>query len=268
MILALDLRRKSVNVTSNRNTFGCDDSPQNFAERTSNSRNFSKIKWRSCRKCWPSSERLIRWRIVLRSMSILFGWRKKSLIRRQLTRGEVGRVWAEEITIQKNNFSALCRQVFVKLNSVENMVSFYLNTSVIWSSNVNLTLILPSNVNITLLILRAGQLGALAKYTCRLEGNILRAGQLGALVKYTSRLEENKLVSNRTNLIRTSDKLGMGFTVVYNLNGGHYLNVRYSVPPVSQKRFQCEWKVKNVPLRTKLEIGKLKKKCGLTLKCH
>ena len=87
---------------------------------------------------------------------------------------------------------------------------------------------------------------------------ILRAGQLGALVKYTSRLE-NKLVSNQTNLIRTSNKLGLGFTVVYNLNGGHYLNVRYSVPPVSQKRFQCEWKVKNVPLPTKLEIGKLKK---------
>ena len=35
---------------------------------------------------------------------------------------------------------------------------------------------------------------------------ILRAGQLGALVKYTSRLEENKLVSNRTNLIHTSNK--------------------------------------------------------------
>ena len=35
---------------------------------------------------------------------------------------------------------------------------------------------------------------------------ILRAGQLGALVKYTTRLEGNKLVSNRTNLIRTSKK--------------------------------------------------------------
>ena len=35
---------------------------------------------------------------------------------------------------------------------------------------------------------------------------ILHAGQLGELVKYTSRLKENKLVSNRTNLIRTSNK--------------------------------------------------------------
>ena len=35
---------------------------------------------------------------------------------------------------------------------------------------------------------------------------ILRASQLGALVKYTSRFEGNKLVSNRTNLICTSNK--------------------------------------------------------------
>ena len=35
---------------------------------------------------------------------------------------------------------------------------------------------------------------------------MLRAGQLGALVKYTSRLEENKLVSNQTNLIHISNK--------------------------------------------------------------
>ena len=35
---------------------------------------------------------------------------------------------------------------------------------------------------------------------------ILRAGQLGALKKYTSRLEGNKLISNRTNLLRTSNK--------------------------------------------------------------
>ena len=34
----------------------------------------------------------------------------------------------------------------------------------------------------------------------------LRVGQLGVLLKYTSRLEEKKLVSNRTDLIRTSNK--------------------------------------------------------------
>ena len=84
---------------------------------------------------------------------------------------------------------------------------------------------------------------------------ILRAGQLGALVKYTSRLEENKLVSNRTNLIRTSDKLGMGFTVVYNLNGGHYLNVRYSVPPSHKSASNVSGKSKMFPyeLNWKLE---------------
>ena len=35
---------------------------------------------------------------------------------------------------------------------------------------------------------------------------ILRAGQLGALLEYTSRLEGNNIVSNRTNLICTSNK--------------------------------------------------------------
>ena len=35
---------------------------------------------------------------------------------------------------------------------------------------------------------------------------ILHSGQLGALLTYISRLEENKLVINRTNLIRTSNK--------------------------------------------------------------
>ena len=35
---------------------------------------------------------------------------------------------------------------------------------------------------------------------------ILRAGQLGALVKCNSRLEGKKLASNRTNLIRNSNK--------------------------------------------------------------
>ena len=65
-------------------------------------------------------------------------------------------------------------------------------------------------------ILRAGQVGALVKYTSILEGNklvgnnsmivihckyisepILRASQVGALVKYTSILEGNKLVGNK-----------------------------------------------------------------------
>ena len=64
----------------------------------------------------------------------------------------------------------------------------------------NQIVILPSNVNITLLI--------------------LHARQLGALVKYTSRLEENKLVSNRTNLIRTSNKYCCKYNcVVYVLLG-------------------------------------------------
>ena len=35
---------------------------------------------------------------------------------------------------------------------------------------------------------------------------ILGAGQLDALMKYTSRLEGNNIVSNQTNLIRTSNK--------------------------------------------------------------
>ena len=49
---------------------------------------------------------------------------------------------------------------------------------------------------------------------------ILPAGQLGALVKYTSRLEGNKLVSNRTNLIRTSNKYCCKYNcVVYVLSG-------------------------------------------------
>ena len=34
---------------------------------------------------------------------------------------------------------------------------------------------------------------------------ILRAGQLGALVKYTSRLKENNLISNSTNLNHISN---------------------------------------------------------------
>ena len=38
----------------------------------------------------------------------------------------------------------------------------------------------------------------------------MRASQLGALIKYTSRLEGNNIVSNRTNLIRTSNKLQFG----------------------------------------------------------
>ena len=41
---------------------------------------------------------------------------------------------------------------------------------------------------------------------------ILRAGQLGTLVKYTSRLEEDKLVSNWTNLFRTSNKYCLNVT--------------------------------------------------------
>ena len=49
---------------------------------------------------------------------------------------------------------------------------------------------------------------------------ILRAGQLGALVKYTSRLEENKLVSNQTNLICSSNKHCNKYNhVVYVLSG-------------------------------------------------
>ena len=43
---------------------------------------------------------------------------------------------------------------------------------------------------------------------------ILGAGQLGTLVKYTSRLEGNKLVSNQTNLIHTSKKYCCKYNLV------------------------------------------------------
>ena len=43
---------------------------------------------------------------------------------------------------------------------------------------------------------------------------ILRAGQLGALIKYTSRLEGIIIVSNRTNLIRNSNKYCCKYNLV------------------------------------------------------
>ena len=49
---------------------------------------------------------------------------------------------------------------------------------------------------------------------------ILRAGQLCALLEYTSRLEGNNIVSDRTNLIRTSNKYFNKYNrVVYVLLG-------------------------------------------------
>ena len=49
---------------------------------------------------------------------------------------------------------------------------------------------------------------------------ILRAGQLGALVEYTSRLEGNNIVSNQTNLIRTSNKYCIKYNRVVQVLSG------------------------------------------------
>ena len=88
-----------------------------------------------------------------------------------------------------------------------------MDNSVIRSSNVNITLWLPLTVNITLCLYCAPV--SLAKVVknymitinCKYNSVlILRAGQLGELVKYTSWLEGNKLVSNQMNLIHNSYK--------------------------------------------------------------
>ena len=43
---------------------------------------------------------------------------------------------------------------------------------------------------------------------------IMSAGQLGMLLKYTSRLEGNNIVSNRTDLIRTNNKYSCKYNLV------------------------------------------------------
>ena len=60
---------------------------------------------------------------------------------------------------------------------------------------------------------------------------ILRASKLGALVKYTSRLEENKLVSYRTNLICTSNNYCCKYNCVGRLKffrANQSVNICYS----------------------------------------
>ena len=59
---------------------------------------------------------------------------------------------------------------------------------------------------------------------------IMRTSQLGALIKYTSRLEGNNIVSNRTNLIHTSNKYCNKYNrVVYILWANQSVNSMYLV---------------------------------------
>ena len=66
----------------------------------------------------------------------------------------------------------------------------------VWYSNAHLSHIFVS---------RAGVVVTVVLAVVVISVLIFRAGQLGALIKYTSRLEGNT-VSNQTNLIRTSNK--------------------------------------------------------------
>ena len=58
---------------------------------------------------------------------------------------------------------------------------------------------------------------------------ILRAGQPGALIKYTSRLEGNNIVSNRTSLIHTSNKYWCKYNRVVLVLSGKPISKHYTI---------------------------------------
>ena len=72
---------------------------------------------------------------------------------------------------------------------------------------------------------------------------ILRAGQLGALIKYTSRLERNNIVSYRMNLIRTSNKHRCKYNrvVLSSFGKTNQLTEPFKIGLSKCSDFECVW---------------------------
>ena len=72
---------------------------------------------------------------------------------------------------------------------------------------------------------------------------ILRAGQLGALIKYTSRLEGNDIVSNWTNLICTSNKHCCKYNrvVLSSFGKTNQLTEPFKIGLSKCSDFECVW---------------------------